>query len=521
MGCCLMSKLPTDSDGRQAMDDKQLLQDQNLKYDFIAEYNTTLDSTVDYQETVSRRHSVSISIANIQQLQNYRIKHNKQQPKIIKEDTKNNDDDFEIKYDGIKDENVFIKKFFKNDEWNSLSFRREAKILSTISHNNIIKYITSYQDDSAYYLVLEYCDNGTLIDYIYSKYNNNDNYTYNELFIHELGNNLLSAISYIHKLNIVHRNICLENILISSSNGNKYKLIGWDDSEIIDDKNIVYNDFVGSNIYYLSPEINEIRHGWQLKKIDIFAIGVCLYLLSFGCVPFTGIHHKNICKKIKNGQINWPSNNSWNQYISLSLKKLLQSMLCSYSYSRISANDALLLPFLSSSNNQIIKDNNLDNKPLINDVPYKLYCYQSSMKIRRLLIDHECNEWTQFEQSELINCLKQIFNNNNNKQKEKINPLDVENLLIKMGLNKHDSERKTKQLFLIMDPSSTGHIKMSKYNYKSKNHQRIHSLSNQKDFQYSPIATTQIQNNNDRQIVSTQMIVLDDDIEDDDISDLE
>ena len=110
------------------------------------------------------------------------------------------DDGFEIKYnnehnntDHNQNKNVFIKKFFKNDKWNSLSFRREAKILSTMSHNNIISYITSYQDDLAYYLVLEYCNHGTLIDHIYQKYKHNDNNNkYNESFIHEIAFSLLS-----------------------------------------------------------------------------------------------------------------------------------------------------------------------------------------------------------------------------------------------------------------------------------------------------------------------------------------
>ena len=298
-------------------------------------------------------------------------------------------------------------------------------------------------------------------------------------------------------------------------NDGKYKLIGWDDAEIIDDKNSVYNDFVGSNIYYLSPETAQIRHGWELKKIDVFAIGVCIFILSFGMVPFTGIHHANICKKIQNGQINWPSHNKWNRYISSRLKQFLQSMLSSYPYSRTSAHDALLLPFLAekpSKNNGY--DENL--KPLISDVPFKLHCYESSMKIRRLLIDHECDEWTNFEQNELIKCLNQVFD----LQKEQINPVDLQNLLIKMGLNKTDSEKKAKHLFQIIDPSLTGHINAKSSNndhQRSERNERIYSNSQRKDFQYTPIATSQIQLRNNVDGVET--MINDDDIEES-VSDL-
>ena len=72
MGACCScdNTQATDSNRTENVDDKKLLQDQNLKYNFIAEYGTTLDSTVDYQETVSRRHSVSISIAILNNYKN-------------------------------------------------------------------------------------------------------------------------------------------------------------------------------------------------------------------------------------------------------------------------------------------------------------------------------------------------------------------------------------------------------------------------------------------------------------------
>lgn len=511
-------------------DSQELLtpDDDKVKYDFVAEYNTKIDLNVNYKETVSRRPSVSISIANIDILLNQH-KDKQEKAKRSNDDDKTSmlenigeEKDEELKNDNnhinisdiadISDKNVFIKKYFKSDQWNNLSFRREAKILSTISHNNIIKYITSYQDDIAYFLVIEYCNNGSLISYINNKYLNKTNHKdqqkrphkYDEIIIYDIIKSLISAISYIHKLNIVHRNLCLENIMIG--NDGKYKIINWDDAEIIDDKNTVYDDFVGQSIYYLPPEAYNIRHGWELKKIDIFSIGVITFILSFGSVPFTGIHQTNIVRKIRNNKTNWPKNNKWNEYISMRLKKLIQSMLSPYPYSRISAHDALLMPFLKQNKEDVLKQDKI-TKILINTVPFKLNCYESSMKIRKLLIEHDCNEWTKYEQNELIKVFKQIFN----LQKEKINILDLQNLLIKMGLNKRESERKTKQLFQIMDPKESGTIVINNKNIKNnKNNgnysQRIYSSSHGKEFQYSPIG--QQMNYNDDQM---ELMMVDDD----------
>ncbi len=465
-------------------DDIELLEDTriNPKYDFAAEYNTQIDCNIKYKETVSRRPSVSISIANIEfahQLQNtYNSKHaieKKQQQQHTQEaeEEKENEPD-------NNNNNVFIKKYFKSDEWNSLSFRREASILSKISHNNIIKYITSYHDEMAYFLLIEYCSNGTLISYIYNNHKSGK-LQYNQLLIHDIISTLISITSYIHKLNIVHRNICLENILIDD-NG-LYKLIGWDDAEIIENKHDVYNDFVGSNIYYLSPETVRIRHGWELKKIDMFAIGVCAFLLSFGIVPFSGLHQTRIIKKIVNNNYSYPKT-----YVSKPLKTFIKSLLSPYPYSRMSANEAKYSDYIKTKPNQ--NNNNMMCSD-IDNVPFKLYCYDSSMKISKLLIQNKCNNWTHFEQNELIKVFENIFS----LQKEEINTIDLEKLLIKMGLNKNESQKKSQQLFFIMDPEQTGCIKIKSFHLKKnyKMHpfhvngkQGVNSSSG-KNFEYSPV----------------------------------
>eukprot|EP01084_Bolivina_argentea_P181217 313008_1 len=445
---CLTSK--SNASFMTSNDDEVLLEEKNtdLQYDFVAEYNTIdIDCNIANKQTVSRRPSISICIGNITESKN-------------------------------ENNTVFIKQYFKSDEWNSLSFRREAKILSKISHNNITKYISSYEDSESYYLCIEYCTNGTLISYIYNNYKFGK-FEYNQILIYKIISTLISITSYIHKLNIVHRNICLENILID--NNGLYKLIAWDDAEIIQNKNDVYNDVVGSNIYYLSPETAQIRHGWELKKIDMFAIGVCAFILSFGSVPFTGTHHTHIVKKIKTYKYNYP-NSEIN--ISNEFKHFIKALLSPFSFSRISANDAKYqLSIISKSLTNISFSN----------IPFKLYCYQSSMKIKKLLIQHECDTWTNFEQNQLIKVFENIFN----LQKQQINCIDLENLLIKMGLNKQESQKKTKQLFLIMDPKETGLIKIkSLHANKISNKIPIHSNST-KHFEYTPIINSNNQTNDE------------------------
>eukprot|EP01083_Nonionella_stella_P014634 41088_1 len=456
MGCMVSKRdhLDTSNDEKELLDHTVV----NAKYDFVTEYNTKLDENVKYKEAVSRRPSVSIFIADIAELN------------VEEKETE----------DDVDENTVFIKKYFKSDEWNSLSFRREATILSKLSHKNIIPYISSYEDDIAYYLAIEYCNEGTLISYIYNQYlhaNNDQSTIYNESIIYNILSILISVLSHCHSRKIVHRNICLENIHVSNG---KYKIIGWDDAEIIDNKHDVYNDFVGENVYYLSPETLQIRHGGELKKIDIFAVGVIAFILAFGSVPFSGIHHTNICKRIMKNECNWPKHK--NDYVSTELSTFIKALLSPYPFSRPSANEAKGM--LRKYHVHMQQDELNRDYSLIEPVPFKLHCYESSMKIRKLLMDNACNKWTNFEQNELICVLENIFN----LQKEEICETDLEHLLNKMGFTKNESQYKTKQFFDIMDVQHNGQININSFNVKRRQcAQRINSSSN--TYTYSIIQT--------------------------------
>ena len=163
-----------------------------------------------------------------------------------------------------------IKKV-KENEVDDLEIKNEIDILKKLDHPNVVKIIEFYSTDDAYYIITDYCQCGELYNQIKHRYNENQ--------LAVLFYQVFSGLCYLHTNNIVHRDLKLENILITEieldeQTQRKYfwiKIIDFGTAKIFE-KNKSEKAIVGSS-YYIAPEVLKKAYN---EKCDTWSAGVLL-----------------------------------------------------------------------------------------------------------------------------------------------------------------------------------------------------------------------------------------------------
>ncbi len=98
---------------------------------------------------------------------------------------------------------IFHKRDFTKQKLKS--FRKQAQILASIEHKNIVKFISFKETDSTIYLIMEYIPGGTLKSLI--NQNNSKEKKFSDNQVSTVIKNILEGIQYLHKFNIIHRDL--------------------------------------------------------------------------------------------------------------------------------------------------------------------------------------------------------------------------------------------------------------------------------------------------------------------------
>ena len=146
----------------------------------------------------------------------------------------------------------------------------EINILSSLNHEHIVKYENSFEDKQNIYLLMEYCNKGTLQSLIKSRKN------LEEYEIRYYMFQVLSALQYFRKEKIVHRNLTLNNIFLKDL---KTVKIGDFSFAYKESENNKKSDIICGTPGYFTPECN---NGIYSHKTDIFYFGLCIYYLFGG-----------------------------------------------------------------------------------------------------------------------------------------------------------------------------------------------------------------------------------------------
>ncbi|MBD1379999.1 Stk1 family PASTA domain-containing Ser/Thr kinase [Metabacillus arenae] len=200
---------------------------------------------------------------------------------------------------------------FANDEEFIRRFRREAQSATSLAHPNIVSIYDVGEEEDIYYIVMEYVEGQTLKQYIQQ---NAPLHPREALNIIE---QIVSAIAHAHENQIVHRDIKPHNILIDH-HGN-VKVTDFGIAMALSSTTITQTNSVLGSVHYLSPE--QARGGLATKKSDIYAIGIVLFELLTGRLPFDG--ESAISIALKHLQSDTPSPKRWNAMIPQSVENII------------------------------------------------------------------------------------------------------------------------------------------------------------------------------------------------------
>jgi serine/threonine-protein kinase ULK2 len=194
---------------------------------------------------------------------------------------------FSVVYKGYNSNNktVAIKKIYLERTNNLELFFKEFKILRSLNHKNIIKvHDIILEDKINVYLILDYYQKGDLTKYLNKR-------CLKEKFAQNYAIQIKDGLKYLLSKNIIHRDLKPQNILVSDDNLLKICDFGFARHFKTD---MMFGTICGSPLY-MAPEImSKNKYG---NKVDLWSLGVIIFEMLYGTVPFKG---KNIIELIKN-----------------------------------------------------------------------------------------------------------------------------------------------------------------------------------------------------------------------------
>lgn len=171
-----------------------------------------------------------------------------------------------------------LRAQYSTDEDFVRRFRREAQAAASLSHPNVVNIYDVGVEGEDYYIVMEFVDGRTLKEVIQE----GAPLPINEAI--DIAKQICSALGHAHENNIVHRDIKPHNILISKDK--RVKVTDFGIARAITSNTITQDGSVLGSVHYFSPE--QARGGITDVKSDIYSLGVVLYEMITGELPFSG-----------------------------------------------------------------------------------------------------------------------------------------------------------------------------------------------------------------------------------------
>ena len=184
-------------------------------------------------------------------------------------------------HDKLLDRSVAVKILrsqFANDEQFVTRFRREAQAAARLSHHNIVNMYDVGQDEDVHYIVMEYISGETLKERILRE----------PLPIEmavRIAADIAEGLEHAHQNNLVHCDIKPHNILMTRAGG-RIKVTDFGIARAVSSATMQHTGTIIGSVHYFSPE--QAKGSIVGAKSDIYSLGVVLYEMLTGTVPFNG-----------------------------------------------------------------------------------------------------------------------------------------------------------------------------------------------------------------------------------------